>query len=260
MSGFLRGAEFISEMRSIAIIQARMNSSRFPGKVMLDLCGKTVLSHVVGRVQACEDVDQVVVATTEHPIDQRIATEALKLGAEVYRGSENDVLARYYEAAKNFDAEIVIRVTADCPFFDPEVLSQMLNKFNCLPLTGFSKVYLSNTRIRTYPRGLDVEIFNFPALELAYKNATLELEREHVTLYMYQHQDKFLLYDFKNDEDLSYYRWTLDTSEDFKFIETVYSELYKEGSIVSTEEVLDLLKIRPEICQLNAHVKQKNIE
>jgi spore coat polysaccharide biosynthesis protein SpsF len=237
-----------------------MNSSRLPGKVMLALCGKSVLSHVVGRVQACEAIDKVVVATTKSTRDQGIVAEAINLGVGVYCGSENDVLGRYYEAAKKNEAEIVVRVTADCPLFDPEVLSRMLCEFNRILLTGSSKACLSNTRIRTYPRGLDIEIFDFSALELAHKEAELGFEREHVTPYMYQHPDKFLLHDFKSDEDLSAYRWTLDTPEDLDFIAAIYSELYKEGQIVSAEEVLCLLRAKPELCELNAHVRQKNIK
>ena len=158
-------------MRSIAIIQARMNSSRLPGKVMLDLCGKTVLSHVVGRVQACEAIDQVVVATSDQAVDQEIVAEVQKLGVGVFCGSEFDVLGRYYNAAKSFDAEIIVRVTADCPLFDPEILSSMLVEFERILSGGSAKIYLSNTRVRTYPRGLDAEIFNFPALETAYHKA-----------------------------------------------------------------------------------------
>jgi spore coat polysaccharide biosynthesis protein SpsF len=227
---------------------------------MLDLCGKTVLSHVVSRVQACEAVGQVVVATTEQPGDQVIVDEALNLSAGVYRGSENDVLDRYYKAAKKFDAEIIVRVTSDCPFFDPEILTQMFCEFDRILFAGFPSVYLSNTRVRTYPRGLDAEIFNMPALELAHKEARLEFEREHVTPYMYKHPNKFLLSSFEGDEDYSNYRWTLDTSDDFNFIKTVYSELYKEGGIISTEEVLSLLRIKPELCELNAHVGQEDAE
>jgi spore coat polysaccharide biosynthesis protein SpsF len=237
-----------------------MSSRRLPAKVMLELCGRTILAHVVGRVQACKAVDQVVVATTENEVEQAIVAEATSLGLEVYRGSENDVLGRYYNAAKTFNAEIIIRVTSDCPLFDPELLSLMLSKFECMGLPGFKRVYFSNSRIRTYPRGLDAEIFNMPALELANKEATLGFEREHVTPYMFQHPDKFLLYDFRGDEDLSQYRWTLDTPEDFKFLEAVYSELYKEGETISTEDVLGLLRRRPELCILNGHIRQKKLQ
>ena len=227
---------------------------------MLDLCGKTVLSHVVGRVQACEAIDQVVVATTDQAIDKEIVAEAQKLGVGVYCGSENDVLERYYKAAKSFNAEIIARVTADCPLFDPMVLSCMLIEFKRILSTGFKNVYVTNNRVRTYPRGLDVEVFSFAALEKANQRAKLGFEREHVTQYMHRHKDEFVLYDFKNSEDYSDYRWTLDTPEDFNFIETVYSELYKEGKVVSTAEVLSLLKNKPELCELNADVKQKKIE
>ena len=227
---------------------------------MLDLCGKTVLSHVVGRVQACEAIDQVVVATTDQAIDKEIVAEAQKLGVGVYCGSENDVLERYYRAAKSFSAEVITRVTADCPLFDPVVLSCMLVEFKRILSTGFENVYVTNNRVRTYPRGLDVEVFSFAALEKANQRAKLGFEREHETQYMHRHKDEFVLYDFKNSEDYSDYRWTLDTPEDFNFIETVYSELYKEGKVVSTAEVLSLLKKKPELCELNADVKQKKIE
>ena len=237
-----------------------MNSSRLPGKVMLDLCGKTVLSHVVERVQVCEAIDQVVIATTDQAIDKEIVTEAQKLGVGFYCGSENDVLERYYNAAKSFSAEIITRVTADCPLFDSRVLSGMLFEFKRILSNGFANIYLSNTRVRTYPRGLDAEVFNFASLEKANQRAKLGFEREHVTQYMHRHEDEFMLYDFKNGEDYSNYRWTLDTPEDFNFIETVYSELYKEGKVISTEEVLSLLKNKPELCELNASVKQKEIE
>ena len=247
-------------MISVAIIQARMGSTRLPGKVMLCLSGKTVLSHVVGRVQRCEALNRVIVATTELAKDKRIVDEASSLGVDVYRGSESDVLDRYYKAAIKFDAEVVVRVTADCPLFDHKVLSQMLATFDRIPLTDFPKVYLSNTRIRTYPRGLDAEIFNLAALELAHKKANQEFEREHVTPYMYQHPDEFLVCDFKGEENLSSYRWTLDTLEDFQFLKAVYSSLYKGGHIFSTGQVLDLLKTQPELCKLNAHVRQKTVE
>jgi spore coat polysaccharide biosynthesis protein SpsF len=244
-------------LKVVAIIQARMNSTRLPGKVMLDLCGETVLSRVVKRVQACEAVDQVVVATTKQANDQMLVVEALDLGVEVFCGNENDVLDRYYRAAKKHDASLVVRVTADCPLFDPEVLSQMFCDLDRIPLTKFSKIYFSNTRTRTYPRGLDAEIFNFSALDFANQEATQAFEREHVTPFMYQHPKDFLIYDFRNDEDNSAYRWTLDTPEDYEFFKAVYSELHKEKGFISTEDVFSLLKTRPELCELNAHVEQK---
>ena len=247
-------------MKVVAIIQARMNSTRLPGKVMLDLCGETVLSRVVKRVQACKAVDQVVVATTMQARDEIIVVEALSLGVEVFCGNENDVLDRYYRAAKKYGANLIVRVTADCPLFDPEVLSEMFCKLDRISITKFSKIYFSNIKKRTYPRGLDAEIFNFSALEFANQEAKQPFEREHVTPFMYYHPKEFFIYDFRGDEDNSRYRWTLDTPDDYAFLKAVYSELYKEEGFISTEDVFSLLQARPELCGLNAHVEQKRIE
>ena len=246
-------------MKTVTIIQARMGSTRLPGKVMKHLCNKTVLAHVISRVQACPLVDEVIVATTTCPLDDLIVLEAEKCGVKSFRGSEEDVLERYYLAAKKYQADVVVRVTSDCPLFNPKVLFYMLEHFNTETANGLYMDYLSNTLNRSYPRGLDAEIFTFDVLEQTFREAQQPYEREHVTPYIYQHPEIFSLHGETNDEDLSAYRWTLDTEEDWKLISEIYNALYREGDIFSTAEVLKLLDKRPELMEINAYVSQKKL-
>ncbi|MBE8998091.1 MULTISPECIES: glycosyltransferase family protein [unclassified Nostoc] len=247
-------------MKTVAIIQARMGSTRLPGKVMKELCGKTILAHVIYRVQACLLVNEVIVATTTSLADDVIVEEAEKWGAKWFRGSEEDVLERYYLAAKQYNADVVVRVTSDCPLFDSELLSQMLEYFNNKTLEGLQIEYLSNCLNRSYPRGLDAEIFMFESLEKAFLEAQKPYQREHVTPYIYEQLERCTLHNQTNYEDISNYRWTLDTEEDWKLIEAVYTDLYQEGKIFSTNEVLSLLRAKPELVKLNAHVQQKQLQ
>ncbi|MBD2201238.1 glycosyltransferase family protein [Calothrix sp. FACHB-1219] len=246
-------------MKTVAIIQARMGSTRLPGKVMKELCGQTVLAHVICRVKACSLIDEVVVATTTLNTDDAIVTEAEKCGVKWFRGSEEDVLARYYLAAKQYSADVVVRVTSDCPLFDPEVLSQMLEYFKDETSEGLEIDYLSNCLNRSYPRGLDAEVFTFGVLEKTFQAAQKPYEREHVTPYIYEHPEIFALHNQTYDEDISNYRWTLDTEEDWKLIQAVYADLYQEGEIFTTDEVIALLTAKPELLNLNIHVKQKEL-
>lgn len=246
-------------MKTVAIIQARMGSTRLPGKVLKDLCGQSVLAHVVHRVAATAQVDEIVVATTDDPIDEAIVRAGSDLGIAVYRGSESDVLARYFGAAQQHQADVVIRVTSDCPLFDASVLEEMLSVFLKGQNQNIALDYLSNTLTRAYPRGLDAEIFTFSALQQAYKNAHASYEREHVTPYIYQHPELFHLQNFGCDQDHSSHRWTLDTEEDWMLISKVYEYLYSAGQIFSTEQVLGLLSQHPELVLLNADVEQKKL-
>lgn len=246
-------------MKTIAIIQARMGSTRLSGKVLMTLAGRTVLDHTIERVRTCALLDGVVVATTTAEADDAIAAEALRCGAYVFRGSENDVLARYYLAAEEVSADIIVRVTSDCPLFDGQLLTRMLERFKSR--TEARKIdYLSNTLNRTFPRGLDAEIFTFSALKCAYENATTPAEHEHVTPYLYRHPEKFQLQGFCQDKDFSAYRWTLDTREDFELINNIYSYLYRRGSPFNTDEVLTFLAAHPDIAALNIHIEQKRLD
>ena len=246
-------------MKTVAIIQARMGSTRLPGKVIKTLCGKTVLEHVIERVKGCRLLDEVVIATTVSPADDAIVKEAERCGVKWFRGSEEDVLERYYLAAKEYEAEVVVRVTSDCPLFDPTVLTEMLDYFNSERSQGLNIDYLSNTLTRSYPRGLDAEVFTFSALERAFLDAVQPYEREHVTPYIYQHPELFSLHGQTSDEDHSAHRWTLDTEEDFRLIEEIYFALYKENKFFTMEHILELLKQRPELARINVHVEQKKL-
>ena len=239
------------------IIQARMGSTRLPGKVLMQLCGKSVICHVVSRVRASEMVDEIIVATTTTSKDDALLPEIGKCGAKVSRGSEDDVLARYYDTARKFRADVIVRVTADCPLYDPKVLGEMLKKFFSFRSEGKRPDYLSNVQKRTFPRGLDTEIFSFDALEKAHMNAIKKHDREHVTPYIYNHPEKFSLAGYQNPVDLSNHRWTLDTQEDWQLIETIYKNLYNEKGIFSTSEVLTFLEKNPDLVKINAHVEQK---
>lgn len=246
-------------LKTVVIIQARMGSTRLPGKVMKPLAGRTVLSHVIERVKACPEVDEMVVATTTFPEDDVVVAEAVGCGVKVHRGSKNDVLSRYYGAAEEAKADVVIRVTSDCPLFDPLVLSRMISIFQSEYAGADTIDYLSNSLKRTFPLGLDAEIFTFSALQRAHEGATKDYEREHVTPYIYQHPEIFRLKNFASDKDLSFYRWTLDTAEDYELLSIIYDQLGQGKGIFATDEVLELFGKRPELIQINAHVHQKKL-
>ncbi len=246
-------------MKTVAIIQARMGSTRLPGKVMKELCGRTVLAHVIERVRSCSVLDAVVIATTLLPADDVIVVEAERCGVEWYRGSEDDVLGRYYGAARQCAADIVVRITADCPLFDPVVLEKMLTYFTEERKGRRGPDYVSSTLRRTYPRGLDAEVFTYDALESAFHNAKKPYEREHVTPYIYQHPELFSLKGYERDDDLSELRWTLDTEEDFRLIQEIYNALYDGDKIFFTDEIIALMRAHPELARMNVHIEQKTL-
>jgi spore coat polysaccharide biosynthesis protein SpsF len=245
-------------LSTVAIIQARMGSTRLPGKVLLDLCGRSVLAHVVARAQAARHIDRVVVATTLLAADNAVVAEAERCGAGVHRGSEHDVLARYYEAATRERADTVVRITADCPLIDPELVDAMLARFSAAQ--GSAPVdYLSNTLERSFPRGLDAEIFSMAALTRAWREALAAEEREHVTPYIHRHPELFRLENHSGPDDRSGVRLTLDTPEDWAVIHAVVEALGGGARIIPTREVLQFLAGHPEIAALNAAVGQKAV-
>lgn len=243
-------------MKIGAIIQARMGSTRLPGKVMLNLEGKTVLEHVIERVSQSTLLDSIIIATTTHPRDDVIENESLKYGVKVFRGSEEDVLSRYYYAAKENQIDVILRITSDCPLIDPKIIDDMVveylnNSFDLLSNGGLTD------KQRTFPRGLDVAIFGFDVLEKAYKNANEKYQREHVTPFIY---DNNKVSYYKSKINLSEYRWTLDTPEDLEMIRRIYSVLYRGQHNFYMKEILDLLEKEPELKYINLHIEQKKVK
>lgn len=233
----------------VAVVQARMGSTRLPGKVLMPLAGEPMVAHVLNRAHAISGVERVVAALPDLPEDDLLAATCQRSGAVVIRGSAHDVLARYTTAVQATDAEIVVRLTADCPLLSPRTSAHVLSRFeNC--------DYASNTLERTYPRGLDTEVFTRRALEIANVEASDAAEREHVTPFIYRRPNRFALVSVRNDDDLSDHRWTVDTAEDMAFAVAVYESL---GPRFETEDVLSLLERDPELRALNSSSQQKEL-
>lgn len=244
-------------MRVVCIMQARTGSTRLPGKVLKNICGKTVLEHDVERLRKIRNIDEIVIATTDKENDNKIVEEALRLKVKYFRGSEDDVLSRYYYAAKKYKADVVVRVTSDCPLIDYEVSEKIIQYY----LDNNDKYdYVSNTIKRTYPRGLDTEVFSFRTLEKAFNESKLQRDREHVTPYIWDNSKIFKLYYYKNDIDYSELRWTLDTEEDFQLINKIYDLLYPHMiSEFRFKDILDLYNDYPELKSINANIEQKKV-
>jgi spore coat polysaccharide biosynthesis protein SpsF (cytidylyltransferase family) len=236
-------------MSVIAIVQARMGSTRLPGKVLLNLEDRTVLEHVVGRVRSSEHIDDVVVATTIAKDDLRIVELCAYLGISVYCGSENDVLDRYYQAAKLFKADNIVRITSDCPVIDARIIDEVIS----LHLKKNAD-YTSNTLKETYPDGQDVEVFTFASLKTAWTDANLASEREHVTPYLRNNPDIFKHASLEYKEDLSKKRWTLDNAEDLDFLRVVYKYLYNKNQFFGMADILKLIDEKPDIEKINQHI------
>jgi len=243
-------------VKIVAIVQARMGSTRLPGKVMMEICGKVVLLHIIDRLKACKLLDKIVIATTLSDKDDVIFDAVYNYDKSIglFRGSEENVLERYYLAAKKFNADVVVRITSDDPLIDPCGIDTLIREF----LMGDCD-YVSNSLNKTFPLGLDAEVFSFNALENAYHNASHSYEREHVTPYIIENPDKFKLLNVSNDIDLTHLRWTLDTQEDFEFISAVYKRIYPKKQLFLMDDVLELLDREPELIDINRHIEQKKI-
>jgi spore coat polysaccharide biosynthesis protein SpsF len=234
-------------MKTTVILQARMGSTRLPGKVMADLSGKPLLARVIERAQAIRGIDQVVVATTIAERDRPLLDLARRYGAEAFAGSEDDVLDRYYQAAQAFGAEVLVRLTADCPLLDPAVSERVLARFRQGDVD-----YACNTLPPTFPDGLDTEVFSFAILERAWQEAKLTSEREHVTPYIWKNPAKFRQANVLNEVDLSSLRWTVDEPQDLRFVRAVYARLHHEGaSLFGMADILTLLEREPGLDNIN---------
>lgn len=238
-------------MNIVAIIQARMGATRLPGKVLLELEGKTVLERVIERVRASRYINEVVVATTKKEENSSIVDICSLAGIKVYCGNEEDVLDRFYQAARLFKADQIVRITADCPLIDPEIIGQVIS----LHLESAAD-YTSNVLKATYPDGEDVEVFSSGALEKAWKTARLKSEREHVTPYIKNNPDLFKLVNLEYKEDLSAKRWTLDEPSDYEFIKIIYNKLCSNSRIFGMNDILQFLKENPRIENMNSGIQR----
>jgi spore coat polysaccharide biosynthesis protein SpsF len=240
-------------MKIAALIQARLGSTRLPGKVLKDIGGRTMLARVVRRAQRAAGIDEVVVVTTTEPADSAVAEESARLGVSCFRGSELDVLDRYYQAAKQFKADAVVRITSDCPLIDPGVVGSVVAIFR-----SETPDYASNVIERSYPRGLDTEIVSMEALERAWREAQQPYQREHVTPYFYENRSLFRLSSVKTVVDHSRHRWTVDAPEDLEFVRAVYARLKNRDNFEWTD-VLQILNEQQALMAMNAGIRQKSV-
>ena len=241
-------------MTRAAIIQARCGSTRFPAKIFADLAGKPLIWHVVNRLTYCRRIDKTIIATTTCAGDDRLEEWATQQGLLTYRGEENNVLNRYYSAAKAIglkNEDIIIRITADDPFKEPALIDRVIEAVE----TG-EAIFAYNNNPPTFPEGLDCEAFTMAALEKSEKESNDAYEREHVTQYMYRHPELFKGKNIAQKEDLSHLRLTLDTQEDYKMAQEVYHRLYKKDAVFTLNDMLNLFEKHPRIPAINSHVSR----
>jgi spore coat polysaccharide biosynthesis protein SpsF len=239
------------EKKIVAIIQARMSSSRMPGKVMQEIGGKPMLYHVVKRTERSETIDLAAVATSDQRDDALIESFCTENAIPCFRGSLDDVLDRYYQAARHFGADAIVRLTADCPLLDPDVIDRVVRRFS-----DGNFDYVSNVMEPTYPDGLDTEVFSREALERAWREAGLKSEREHVTPYIRNHPELFHLANVTRRENISHMRWTVDEPRDMDFVRSLFQRF--EGSFFGMKETLNLLKRHPELSGKNAGIERNS--
>lgn len=230
----------------LAVLQARVSSSRLPGKVLKPILGTPMILRQIERVRRAQRIDRLVVATSTDPSDDALADTALKAGVEVARGSLDDVLDRFVQAAAPHRPDWVVRLTGDCPLADPDVIDRVIAS-----TISAEADYGSNTLEATYPDGLDVEVIRAAVLEAVAREPRTTAEREHVTLGIYRQPERFRLHSVKGDRDLSALRWTVDEPQDFTFVERIYRELYPANPAFTTADVLALLERNPELASIN---------
>lgn len=244
-------------MKIVAVIQTRMGASRLPGKVLMNIAGRPMFWHVVNRLQYSKIISKVVIATTTNKRDDLIEKFCRKEGIDCYRGSEDDVLDRYYQASIFYKADAIVRITSDCPLIDPTVSERVISTY----LKNINKIDGSSNVInRTYPRGLDTEVISFSTLERIWNEGKEDYQREHVTVYAYEHPSLFNLQSVENNSNLSDLRWTVDEEDDLKFVREIYKRLYhKEKDVFLMDDVIEVLKREPQLLKINKYVKQKII-
>lgn len=241
-------------MPTVAVVQARMTSTRLPGKVLLEVLGRPMLSYQLERVARVPSIDAIVIATTTNATDDPVEAFAREGGFGLHRGPEHDVLARFDGALSDSDAETVVRLTADCPLTDPDVIEQVIQRYK----TADSVCdYVTNAIPRSYPAGLDVEVIKREALEAAAAEASDPYDREHVTPFLYRNPERFRLLSVVLDPSLAWERWTLDEPGDFELIKRVLEALYPINPSFRMRDVIRVLDENPDWRGLNGSVREK---
>lgn len=239
-------------MKTIIIVQARMTSTRLPGKVLLPLAGEPMLVRLLERLRRVQRADGIVIATTTNVTDDPIAAMCAQQGVPCHRGSELDVLSRYADAARLHAADVVVRITSDCPLIDPALIDQLIAVYE----EGDSD-YVSNMLPPTWPYGMAVEVFSATALAQAHAEATQDAEREHVTPFIYWHPQRYRLRNVASPVALSHHRWTVDTPEDYELVRRLFDHLLPTNPHFTQADVLALLDAHPDWIAINQHVQQK---
>jgi spore coat polysaccharide biosynthesis protein SpsF len=234
-----------------AIIQARTGSTRFPDKVMKELCGKPLIWHIVNRLSESRKIDRIILATTINDKDDILEKWAHENNVLCFRGDENNVLDRFYNAALHYSVGTIVRITADDPFKDPEVIDNVIELFEKKNLD-----FAYNNHPPTFPEGLDTEVFSFDSIKKAWLESTDDFEKEHVTQYFYRNPAKFRQLCLQYKIDLSYLRWTIDTFQDWAMAEEVYNRLYDIKPVFKLQDILELIEKEPYIADINLNVER----
>ena len=239
-------------MKIHGIIQARCGSTRFPNKVFAEIDGKPLIWHVVNRLTYAKTIDKIIIATTNSSMDDAIEDWCVDNGVCCYRGSENDVLNRYYCASMMFPSDVIVRITADDPFKEPEIIDRVVSML----LDGDYDI-VTNNFPPSFPEGLDCEAFLFAALEQSEKSVCDPFEREHVTQYMYKHPNKFKIGNVVCNTNMSYLRWTIDNHVDLDMVKAIYEHRNSENKgVLLMDEILGILQMHPEILEINSSVER----
>jgi spore coat polysaccharide biosynthesis protein SpsF len=242
--------------KTVAIIQARMGSTRLPGKVLKEIMGKPILWHIIERVKQSALIDEIMIATTNNKNDDELEIFLKDMRISCFRGSEDNVLERFYLAAKSCNATAVLRLTGDNPLVDSQIIDETISFFRSIPYRYVTTTELPEGK-RTLPIGLGCEIFTFDLLEEAYMNSSEDYEKEHVTPYMYYRQNSIGYYCHK--KGYSNYRFTVDTIEDYKFVSAIYNKLYLGKHDFYLNDIVQYVNSYPELSLINAAIKQKGI-
>ncbi len=234
-------------MKTLGVLQARVSSSRLPSKVLLPILGEPMLFRQLERLNRCISVNELIVATSDDSTDVTLARECENRGIKCFRGSLDDVLDRFVQAARSYEPEAIVRLTGDCPLADPELIDKVIEYF-----WEGDFDYVTNCDPTTFPDGLDVEVIKFSCLETAHREAVLPSHREHVTPFLRSHPERFRLGNYACDTNRSHLRWTVDEPEDFEFVRSIYEKLYPAKPDFGTDDIIQVLEEHPHLQSINS--------